>query len=148
MGIRFTRVHTPWHLWAIGFISLLWNAMGAFDYVMTQTQNEAYLSVFTPEQLSYFTSFPAWVVTAWATAIWTAVLGSILILMRNRFAVLALSVSFVAMVVTCVHNFALSSPTLMDISGPEAGAFSLAIFVVSALLLLYARAQRRRGVLI
>ena len=40
---------TPVHLWIIGVIALLWNAMGAYDYLMTQTQNEAYMSNFTPE---------------------------------------------------------------------------------------------------
>ncbi len=147
MSIRFTRIHTPWHLWAIGGISLLWNAMGAFDYVMTQTKNASYLEMFTPEQLEYFTSFPSWVVASWATAIWTAVLGSVLLLMRRRLAVFAFSVSFVAMVVTALHNFVLSSPNMIDISGVGAGVFSLAIFVVSALLLLYARGMRRGGVL-
>lgn len=148
MSIRFTRIHTPWHLWAVGIISLLWNAMGAFDYVMTQTNNESYMAMFTPEQLDYFTSFPTWVVTSWALAIWTAVLGSVLLLMRRRLAVFAFSVSFVAMVVTAVHNFVLSSPNMIDISGVEAGVFSLAIFVVSAFLLLYVRGMRRGGVLI
>ncbi len=40
---------TAWYLWVIGGVSSLWNAMGAMDYVMTQTRNEAYMSAFTPE---------------------------------------------------------------------------------------------------
>ncbi len=148
MSIRFTRIHTPWHLWAVGIISLLWNAMGAFDYVMTQTNNTTYMAMFTPEQLDYFTSFPTWAVASWAIAIWSAVLGSVLLLLRRRLAVLAFSVSFVAMVITAFQNYVLSTPNLLDISGVEAGLFSLAIFVVSALLLLYARGMRRGGVLI
>jgi len=34
---------TPWHLWVIGVVALVWSAMGALDYVMTQTRNEAYM---------------------------------------------------------------------------------------------------------
>jgi hypothetical protein len=41
---------TPWHLWVIGIVALLWSGMGAMDYVMTQTRNAAYMSAFTPEQ--------------------------------------------------------------------------------------------------
>ncbi len=52
---------TPLHLWIVGALSLLWNAVGAFDYLMTQTRNQAYMSDFTPEQLEYFYGFPAWV---------------------------------------------------------------------------------------
>ncbi len=42
---------TPRHLWVVGVIALLWNAVGAMDYVMTQTQNEAYMSSFTPDRI-------------------------------------------------------------------------------------------------
>ena len=67
----------PWHLVVVGILALLWNAMGAFDYTMTQTRNEAYMSRFTSEQLEYFYSFPSWAVATWATAVWGSVLGAI-----------------------------------------------------------------------
>ena len=65
----------PWHLWVIGIVSLLWNAMGAYDYYMTQSQNEAYMGQFSPEQLEFFDGFPAWVDATWAIAVWFALLG-------------------------------------------------------------------------
>ena len=75
---------TPWHLWVVGLISLLWNAMGVLDYVMTMSKNEAYLSEFTQEQLDYFFSFPTWVVVSWTVAVWGSLLGSLLLLLRKR----------------------------------------------------------------
>lgn len=36
-----SKVSTPWHLWLLGIFALLWSGMGALDYVMTQTRNEA-----------------------------------------------------------------------------------------------------------
>src|SRR3546814_11492179 len=53
-----TTVKTPWHLWVVGVLSLLWNAVGAFDYTMTKLNDADYLSAFTPEQIAYFQSFP------------------------------------------------------------------------------------------
>ena len=44
---------TPKHLWVVGIIGTLWSAMGAFEFLMTQTKNEAYLAQFTPEQLEF-----------------------------------------------------------------------------------------------
>ena len=64
---------TPWHLWAVGVVGLLWSAMGAMDYVMTQTHNEAYMSAFTPEQLAFFYGIPIWAVATWAIAVWGGV---------------------------------------------------------------------------
>ncbi len=36
------RGATPWHLWAIGGLSLLWNAFGTYDYVMSHWKGDAY----------------------------------------------------------------------------------------------------------
>ena len=100
---------TPLHLWVVGILGLLWNAVGAFDYLMTQTENESYMSGFTPEQLEYFYGFPTWVVAFWALAVWGGVLGTILLLLRRRLAAPVLLTSFVCMIVTSIHNFLLSN---------------------------------------
>ncbi len=50
---------TRWHLWLVGIAALLWNGFGAFDYVMTESHNATYMSLFTPEQIDYFEAFPA-----------------------------------------------------------------------------------------
>lgn len=137
---------TPWHLLVVGVLAVLWNAMGAFDYLMTETQNEAYMSQFTPEQLEYFYGFPAWVVAFWAIAVWGGVLGAILLLLKKKLAVGVFLVSFLAMVITTIHNFGLSNG--LEVMGdPFALVFSAVIFVVALLLYLYARAMTNRGVL-
>ena len=137
---------TPWHLWVIGGIALLWNAMGAFDYVMTQTGNEAYMSGFTPEQLAFFYGFPPWVVAAWAIAVWGGVLGALLLLLRRRLAVSVFLISLVAMVITTFHNYFLSNG--MEVSGDAFSLiFTAAIFLIALALFLYARAMHKRNVL-
>jgi len=139
-------VRTPWHLWVIGVIALLWNAMGAFDYLMTQTKNAAYMSAFTPEQLEYFYGFPTWVIAAWAIAVWGGVLGSLLLLLRKRYAVWVFLVSFVAMVLTTIHNYVLSDG-LKIFTDAGTKVFTAVIFLVALALFLYARAMSKRGVL-
>lgn len=136
----------PRHLLIIGALAVLWNAVGAFDYLMTQTRNEAYMSRFTADQLAYFYGFPAWVVATWALGVWGGVLGSVLLLLRRRSAVPVFAVSLVAMVMTTVYNFSLSDGReIMGGTGPL--IFSTVIFVIAVLLLVYARAMAKRGVL-
>ena len=137
---------TPWHLWVISGLAVLWNAMGAFDYVMTQTGNEAYMSAFTPEQLAFFYDFPPWVVAAWAIAVWGGVLGALLLLLRRRLAVSVFLISLVAMVITTFHNYFLSNG--MEVSGDAFSLiFTAAIFLIALALFLYARAMHKRNVL-
>ncbi|MEN8007575.1 MAG: hypothetical protein ABFS42_11200 [Candidatus Krumholzibacteriota bacterium] len=138
-------VTTPKHLWIIGIVSLLWNMMGAYDYLMTQTKNAAYMAKFEPAQLDYFYNFPAWVVVFWALAVWGAVLGSVLLLMRKRLAAPVFLVSFASMVITAIYNFGLSNG--MEVMGSTGFVFTVVIFFTALGLWLYARAMQVRGVL-
>ncbi|MCP5073935.1 MAG: hypothetical protein GY947_11660 [Rhodobacteraceae bacterium] len=137
----------PWHIWVIGVVSFVFNAGGAFDYVMTQTQNPEYMAQFTQAQLDYFYGFETWVVAAWAIAVWCALLGSLLLLLRRRWAASAFAVSLVAMFVTFVQNFFLSEVKMQDVVGPQALIFSGIIALVAIALFLYARWMAKRGVL-
>lgn len=135
----------PWHLWVVGIVSLLWNAIGATDYLMTELQVESYMSAFSEEQLAYFYGFPAWVIAAWAIAVWSSVLGSVLLLFRSALAVPMFSASLIGMVVTSFHNYVLTDG--IAVMGAGGAAFAGFIFVIGALLLYYAMAMRRAGVL-
>jgi len=137
---------TPRHLWIIGIITLLWNMMGAYDYLMTQTRSEAYMAQFEPAQLEYFFNFPTWLVFFWALAVWSSILGSILLLMRKRLAVPVFMVSLGSMVITAIYNFGFSAG--MEMMGVTGLVFTLVIFCVALGLLLYSRAMRMRGVLV
>lgn len=138
---------TPIHLWFVAVASLLWNLMGVVDYSMTQMHNPAYMAQFTPEQVAYFTNQPAWFVGFWALAVWSALLGSVLLLMRRRSAVIVFALSLAAMVVTMFHTYVLSAVPFSSVAGPEAKWFSSAIFLAAMGLWFYARWMRKARVL-
>jgi hypothetical protein len=135
-----------WRLWTVGTLALLWNAMGAFDYLMTETRNAAYLSNFTQAQLEYVNGFPAWAVACWAVAVWGGVLGSVLLLLRRKLAEPVFLVSLVAMVLTTLYQYVLSNG-LEVFTSAGARLFTALIFVVALGLYLYSRSLARRGVL-
>ncbi|MBT8067934.1 MAG: hypothetical protein KJO09_11890 [Gammaproteobacteria bacterium] len=138
---------TPWHLWVVGVASLLWGAMGAMDYVMTQTRNEEYMTGFTPEQLEFFYGIPAWAVASWAVAVWGGVLGSILLLLRRRHALGLFIASLIGMFITSIQNFVFSNG--FEVMGdPFSLTFTGLIIVVSIALVIYSRTMYQRGVLI
>ena len=140
-----TTRKAPRHFWIVSVLSLLWNAMGAFDYSATQLQLDWYMSAFTPEQLEYFYSFPAWAVACWAIGVWGALLGSIALLLRQRWAVWAFGASILGMVFTSVYNFGLTDG--IRLMGPGAIAITAVIWAVALFLFFYARAMAKRAVL-
>jgi hypothetical protein len=141
-----TRPEAPMHLWIVGILALLWNAMGAWDYLATELRLEAYMEGFTEEQLAYFYGFPSWVVAFWAIAVWGSLLASIGLLLRRKWSVWAFGVSFVALVVTSIYNFGLSNGA--EVMGSTGVIFSVVIWIISILLLVYACWLSRRGVLV
>lgn len=135
----------PVHLWIIGILAVLWNAMGAFDYLATQLRLEFYMSNFSAEQLDYFYGFPVWMNAAWATAVWGGLLAAVLLLARRRLAVAIFAISLAGLIVSSIYSFGLSDG--MEMMGTGGAIFSLVILLISIAVLLYAMAMSRRGVL-
>lgn len=137
---------TPVHLWIVAILATIWNAFGCFDYLMTQTRNEAYLANFTDPQRVYFESFPMWMEATWALGVWGGMAGSLLLLARSRYAVAAFAVSLAGLAASTVYQYVLNSPPEEMMSGAMM-AMNLVIWAIAIGLLVYALKMRRRGVL-
>jgi hypothetical protein len=144
MNERATKA--PRHLWIVGVLAVLWNAMGAFDFSATQLRYGPYMSGFTPEQLAYFYAFPGWAVAAWGIAVWSALLGSICLLLRKSWAVWLFGISIAAMVLTALYNFVLSDG--LALMGAGAVTFTAVIWAIAFFLFFYSRRLAKQGVLV
>lgn len=137
-------VKTPWHLWAVGAVAALWNGYGGYDYVMTQTNNAAYLAQFTAEQRAYFDSFPLWMEAVWAIGVWGGVLGAVLLLLRSKWAFQAFLASLIAFAVSVVYG---QMSGASDIMGSTGTVMSGVIFILGLIFVMYSRMMIRKGVL-
>ena len=140
------QARTPVHVWIVGVLATLWNAFGCYDYIMTQTNNEAHLSQFSAEERAFFDSFPAWTEAFWALGVWGALIGSLLLIARSRYAVHAYGVSLVGMVVGMAYQrFGMEIPESLT-----TGVMAIMPWVILAIgiaLFVYARNQAAKGVL-
>lgn len=139
------RTRAPLHLWIVGVVAVLWNAMGAFDFTATQFQLSFYMDQFTEEQLAYFYAFPLWINAAWAVAVFGALIGSAGLLLRKAWALWLFVFSLVAMLITMFYTLVLTDG--IAIMGTAGAIFSLVIVVVAILLVFYTRAMISRRVL-
>ena len=100
----------PWHLWVVGVIAVLWNAYGGYDYTMSMTQGATYMAAsgMTPDQIAYYDTMPVWMTGVWAIGVWGGVLGSLLLLMRNKLAFPVFAVSFGAFLLSLLYVYGLS----------------------------------------
>ena len=142
---------TPVHLWIVGILALLWNAFGCVDYVMTRMRNTDYLASAMPgvdpnALLAWIDSFPIYAQIGWALGVWLGLLGAILLLMRNRWAVWAFGISLVGAILGLGYQIALAPP-LAGMDGMFNTIMPYVIILVAVALFLYARAQAAKGVL-
>ena len=136
------RTKTPWHLWLIGIVTLLFNAMGVLSYTMTKLGKLADLGM-TPDQIAFMNSYPAAATALWALGVWGAFAGSVLVLLRSKWAVAAMVVALVGLIGTTVYNY-----ILIDVPAEmEAPALDVVIWAVTLFLLFYARRMAAAGVL-
>ena len=140
---------TPWHLWAVGVLSLLWNAFGGYDFIMTTTQGAAYMrsAGFDQAMIDYFGAMPTWMYVPWTLGVWGAVAGSILLLLRNKLAVWAFALSLIGAVVSLVYGQAINPPPPPPAALAMMAYMPWVIVAIAAFLAWYAWAMAKKGVL-
>jgi hypothetical protein len=137
------RTQTPWHLWAVGGLSLLWNAFGCYDFTMTATNNADYLASYPQELRDYWLNMPIWVWAIWAIGVFGSLLGSIALLLRRKLAYPLFAASFLAALISMGRGMTDKDAPAME----GQMMMSLIILAIIALLALYARWLSRRDVL-
>ena len=132
----------PWHLWVVGVVTLLFNAMGIISYLTTKLGMLAEMGL-TPDQIAFMNCYPAWVSAFWALGVWGAFAGSLLLLLRSRWTVTAMIAALIGLIVVTVYHYVLIEVPA-DMQAP---ALDVAIWVVTLFLLFYARRMVAAGVL-
>ena len=79
----------PWHLWLVGGFAVVFNSIGAFDYLMTRRHNAAYFEQlgYDAAQIAYFEHYPVLPTIFWTVGVFGAVAASVLLLFRSRYTV-------------------------------------------------------------
>ena len=145
------QARTPIHLWIVGALSLLWNCLGCFDYLMTRMRNTDYLASAMPSvdpnaMLAWVDSFPLYAQIGWGLGVWMGLLGSILLLLRSRFAVWSYGLSLLGAILGLGYQIALAPP-LAGADRTIDKAMPFVIILVALALFIYARAMEKRAVL-
>jgi hypothetical protein len=140
-------VKTPWHIWVVGVIAVLFNAIGVFDFVMSLAQGAAYQTSagMTPEQIAHYQQMPSWMMVVWAVGVFGAFLASILLLLRRKLALPVFILSLAAFVVSLLYTYVLTNGGA--VMGPQ---MAIASAVIAGLLVFfswYSRLMTLRGVL-
>lgn len=133
---------TPWHLYAVGSLVLVWGILCvarylAFQHDMLDPQMVAGL------QLEVFYDLPLAVMAAWALCTWGGVAGAAMLLARSKWAVQAFTLSLVGLIVTSFYQYAMTANPVSIYDMPV----NLAVWIIALVALLYASRAQSVGVL-
>lgn len=142
---------TPVHLWIVGALATLWNGWGCYDYLMTRMRNTEYLTGMMPgtdpqAMLAYIDSFPLYAQIGWGLGVWGGLAGGILLLMRSRWATVALWLSLIGALLGLGYQIA-NPGGPAEMHEGVGGIIPYVIIGVALALALYARAMQKNGVL-
>lgn len=133
---------TSWLFWVVVVVAILWNGFGGYDYTMSHLQGETYYrqSGMTEAQIAHMATYPSWMHAVWATGVWGSVAGSILLLLRMRWAFHAFAISFLG---------ALGNLAYAAMDGAKGADLILPCVIAAACLFFvwYAWTMTKRGVL-
>jgi hypothetical protein len=133
---------TPWHLWVVGVLALLWNASGAYTIVMAQAGK---LQGMRPDEVAYYAAQPAWFVVLTDIALFSAIAAALALLFRSRAAVELFLLSFLMIVITDAYDIA--AGTAQALANTAAMVVTGLIAVLALLQFYYARRMYKRSLL-
>lgn len=140
----------PTRLWVVGALALLWNAFGAYDYLMTRTKGADYVDTMMPgtgeAMMAYINSFPLWASFGWGLGVWMGLAGSILLLMRHRLAVIAFGLSLAGAILGIGYQL-MRPADIPQMHDGFNGVVPYLIILIALALYLYSRALLRKGLL-
>jgi hypothetical protein len=140
---------TPAHLWIVGILSLLWNCFGAYDYTMSNLHDMNYLGSMGVDpnvMIAYMDGMSIYTKIGWALGVWAALLGSVLLLMRSRYAVHAFALSIIGIILSFVGQ-RFGPPPPAPMTAGAAKYIPWLIMLLGVLQFVYASRQSRTGVL-
>src|SRR5688572_10320001 len=125
------RPRPPIHLWIIGIAATLWNGIACYDYLMTRMRNTDYLEAMMPNVdpdavLAWVDAFPVWAQFGWGLGVWAGLAGSVLLLLRSRWAMWALGLSLIGAFLGLGYQI-VAAPPVPGAEGPMSEAMPYVI---------------------
>lgn len=136
------RSRTPWHLWTVAVVAVLWNGAGAYTIMMAQAGR---LPGIDADEAAYYGAQPVWLVATTDIALVGSIAGAIALLLRRRMAVWLFALALVAIIFNNLYDLAAGTSRMLVNQG--ALVFTGIIVVLAVLQLVYASAMKKRAVL-
>lgn len=138
----------PAHLPLVALIAILWFGLWAVEYVLVRYDHMGDLAGLPAGWGAWFDALPVWVGAVQAAGIWLGLLGAILMMARERGAVLLLAFAFLATAVFALWAMLAAPAGLRPLLTFDPRLVLAVQVLLPALFWFYARAMKKAGALV
>lgn len=132
----------PVWYWVAAIAALLFECLGCFFYLAEVRLTPEQIATLPLDQAAMLSARPAWYYAAFGTAVWVGLAGTVGLLLRRAWAVPALLISLVAVVVQ--FSAVLIVPEMRNVSS-DALLGPIVVIVICYGILMLGRLAKRRG---
>ena len=133
---------TPWHLWVVAILTLIWNGAGAVTIVMAQMGSRLDMA---PNEVAYYARQPLWFVVATDLAVFLPIAGAVALLLRHRSAAWLFALSALTVVLNNAYDVAAGTSLALADQGWR--NVTIVVAAIALLQFAYAWRMKARGVL-
>lgn len=130
--------------WIISVVALLWNLMGVYAYLeQAYMTDEVIATLPEPEQM-YYNNVEAWVIAAFAIAVFAGTFGCLALLFRKKMALILFILSLIAVLLQATYNFFIQKYMPVDVTQM---IWTLVIILIAILLVWFSKDAIKKGIL-
>ena len=118
--------------------------MGILNYIGQAYMTDDMKAMLPEAQRQYMETVPAWATAAFAIAVFAGFLGSLLLLLRKKFANVLFLASLIGIIVQMSHGF---MSEIKDVYGPGGIAMPIMIIGIGIFLVWYSKKCTNDGIL-
>ncbi len=124
----------PLWVWIVAILGLAWNAFGAVQFAgsLNATTDTLQAQGMTAEQAAVMLGYPAWMTVAFAIGVFGGLLGCVLLLLRQRFAVPVFVISLVAYLALYVGDIV--HGVFAALGTPQVVVLTIVVLIAAGLL--------------
>lgn len=146
MSLAIAEKKLPLWFWIAAGLGLVWNVYGIYQFQSSVLSSEANLVSMgmTPMQAKAYAGIPLWMNLAFAVGVFGGLIGSGLLLMRNRLATPVFAASLIGYVILYIGDI---TEGIFAVMGPPQVIVLTVVVLIAAGLLWMARRFERDGML-
>jgi len=133
-----------WSFWVIGTIMLIWNVMGAMNFLWQFNADANSLASLPETHRAIIIGRPLWATGGFSIGVFVGALGCLLLLLKKSAAYYLFIISLLGMIVTMIHTIGIASSTI-NFSPFEIFIMILMPLVVAVFLIWYSTLAKSKG---